>query len=237
MKKKKKALPTIWEIPDFRWMLSHTSFSCLSDITPKLWFAYVEMRLKSGIKPTSFNTTLRTLQSFLKFVRDFKYLICERTLELRPLKTAESLPRGLSHSQLNSILERANPFDYVWIILMAHSGLRTCEIRKLRWQDIDLKHCTIRIEQSKGLRSRLVFLSEPALEALKKLPKTNTYAFSYNNQPLSNRYCQSRLRTLGKKCNVQVTPHQLRHTCATMLLNAMQACQSLVCRQFWATNM
>src|SRR5215208_2864009 len=42
----------------------------------------------------------------------------------------------------------------------------------------------------------------------------------YKNQPLSNRYCQSRLKMLGKRCGWHVTPHQLRHTCATLLLNS-----------------
>ena len=34
------------------------------------------------------------------------------------------------------------------------------------------------------------------------------------------RYCQVRLRTYGKRCGVQIMPHQLRHSCGTLLLNA-----------------
>jgi hypothetical protein len=37
---------------------------------------------------------------------------------------------------------------------------------------------------------------------------------------LSVSYCSQRLRTYGKRCGAQVAPHQLRHTCATLLLNA-----------------
>ena len=39
------------------------------------------------------------------------------------------------------------------------------------------------------------------------------------HQPLSRSYCGQRLHTYGRKCGVRVTPHQLRHTCATLLLN------------------
>jgi integrase/recombinase XerD len=141
-------------------------------------------------------------------------------LEVRPLKTGDLLPRSITEPHLNKLLEQANPFDYAWILLMAYSGLRTCEIRNLCWQDIDLQHRMIRIEESKGLRSRIVFLSPSTLKALKKLPRVTEYVFTYNNHQLSNRYCQSRLNTLGKKCGIQVTPHQLRHTCATLLLNS-----------------
>ena len=204
----------------FRWMLENHTFSCMSDVTPRCWFDYTEVRLNSGIKPASLNTTLRILQSFLKFVHDSDHVICERMLEVRPLKTDDPLPRGITERQLNHILEQANLHDYAWILLMAHSGLRTCEIRNLHWQDVDSQRRTVQINESKGLHSRVVFLTESTLNSIRQLLKTSEYVFTYNGQPLSSRYCQSRLKTLGKKCNVQVTPHQLRHSCATMLLNA-----------------
>jgi integrase len=141
-------------------------------------------------------------------------------LEVRPLKTGGTLPRDISEAQLNELLKHADAFDQAWILLMAHSGLRTCEIRNLRWQDVDFQRCTVQINESKGFRSRVVFLSVSTRNAIKRLPKTSEYVFTYNNQPLGNRYCQSRLKTLGKNCDLQVTPHQLRRTCATMLLNA-----------------
>ena len=203
-----------------RWMLNHDPISNPKDITPRIWFAYSEARLKANIKPASLNTILRTLQSFLRYLLDEDIPICERMLEVRTLKTSEALPRDLSLTQLNQLLEQANSFDYAWMLLMSHSGLRTCEIRDLRWGDVDLCRRTLHIEESKGLRSRVVFLSPPTLEALKQLPKISEHIFTYNNQPLNNRYYQSRLKTLGNKCGIQVTPHQLRHTAATMLLNA-----------------
>ena len=204
----------------FRWILENFKISCLGDITPKFWFAYVDTRLKSGIQPATLNTTLRALQSFLKNIRESVDAICERMSEVRPLKTGETLPRDISEIQFNELLKQADAYDQAWILLMVHSGLRTCEIRALCWQDIDLKRRTVRIGESKGLRSRVVFMSSPTLKALKKLTKTGEYVFTYNNQPLSSRYCQSGLGKIGKKCGIPVTPHQLRSTCATILLNA-----------------
>jgi integrase/recombinase XerD len=206
--------------PTFRWMFQDPKASCLADITPKLWFAYVETRQKAGIQPTSLNSALRALKSFLKNVRESGHAVCERLLEVRPLKMGELLPRDISETQFKELLKHANANDQAWILLMAYSGLRTCEIRTLRWQDIDLKQRTIRIEESKNLKSRVVFMSQPILKAVKKLPRTNEHIFTFNGEPLSNRYCQSRLATTGKKCGIHVTPHQLRSTCATMLLNA-----------------
>lgn len=44
--------------------------------------------------------------------------------------------------------------------------------------------------------------------------------FTYRHLPLGSGYCSKRLRTYGQRCGVQITPHQLRHSCATLLLNA-----------------
>jgi integrase len=232
-------------VPFFRWVISSkTTTEChcpqFSNITPKLWFTYTEIRLRSGIKPTTLNTTLRTLQSFLKFAHSSNHDICERTLEVRPLTTPEALPRDLTQAQLNRLLAQADPFDYVWILLMAHSGLRTCEVRNLRWHDIDLNYRTIRIEESKGLRSRIVFFDQATKDVLKKLPHNSEFVFTNNGHPLSNRYYQSRLITLGKDCSVQATPHQLRRTCATMLLNtgmSIFAVQTILGHQYVDTTL
>jgi site-specific recombinase XerD len=204
----------------FRYALGKDRLTSLSNLTPKLWFNYVETRLETGMKPTSINTALRALQSFLKYAYEASHNICDRMLEIRLLKTGEDLPRAITQSQLNRLLEKADSHDYAWILLMAHSGLRSCEIRNLHWSDLDIKRRTIRINESKGLRSRVVFLSPPTLKSLKQLPKTSDHVFINNNQPLNGGYCRSRLSTLGKKCGIHVTPHQLRHTCGSILLNA-----------------
>ena len=110
--------------------------------------------------------------------------------------------------------------DRAWLMLMLHCGLRTCEVRALHWRDVDLQSRTLRIHESKGGQSRVVFLSSQVIQALDCLPRNSEYIFTYRYQPLRRRYCQSRLTTIGEKCGFHVTPHQLRHTCATMLLNA-----------------
>jgi integrase len=195
--------------------------TCIQDITPRVWFAHVEARIRAGIKPTSLNTTLRIVQSFLRYLKINGIPICETMLEVHPLKTGESLPRDLTMSQVKKLLQTVTPpMDRAWILLMLHCGLRTCEVRSLRWSAVDLLAKTIRIRESKGLRSRMVFLNPQTVQALNNLPKNSEYVFTYRSQPLSRRYCQSRLTTMGRQCGVHVIPHQLRHTCATMLLNA-----------------
>lgn len=195
--------------------------TCILGITPKAWFTYVEARMKEGIKPSSLNTTLRIIQSFLLYRKSNGVPICETMLEVRPLKTGQPLPRDLSTSEVKVLLQTiSTSMDRAWILVMLHSGLRTCEVRSLRWCDVDLHAQTIRIHESKGLQSRMVFLSPQTIQALNNLPRDSEYVFTHRNRSLSRRYCASRLTTIGKRCRFHITPHQLRHTCATMILNA-----------------
>ena len=115
--------------------------------------------------------------------------------------------------------------DRAWFLLMLHSGLRTGEVRRLRGTDLDLEGSRVRIEQSKGLKDRLVPLSPATVNALRAYlevrgPANTEHVFIYRHQPLSVCYCSERLRTYGERCGVRVTPQQLRQSCATLLLNA-----------------
>lgn len=199
--------------------------TCARDITPKTWFAYVATRLKENIQPSSLNTTLRILRSFLKYLQSEERKICERMLEVRPLKTGQPLPRDLPIEQVKSLLNAIqSDIDRAWYLLMLHSGLRTCEIRALKLSDVDLSQQTIHIRETKNQRERVVFLSPPTVETIQAYltyrDNSTDNLFTRHHKLLSSRYCQSRLTTLGKKVNIHVTPHQLRHTCATMLFNA-----------------
>ncbi len=122
---------------------------------------------------------------------------------------------------------RMGIMDRAWIRLMLYSRLRTCEVRHLRLADISFENRRIRIEQSKGLKDRLVYMNSATITALqawlevrKALDYASEYVFLYRHQPLTSRYCQVRLKSYGKRCGVDITPHQLRHNCATLLLNA-----------------
>ena len=219
--------------------------TCMQELTPRAWFAYVEARLKENIQPSTLNTTLRILRSFLCYVQSAGQPICNRMVEVRPLKTGQPLPRDLPIEQVKSLLNAIqSDLDRAWFLLMLHSGLRTCEIRDLRGRDVDLSQHSLRIRETKNQLERVVYLSPPTVEAIRvylaNRDDSSEFIFTRYHRPLSNRYCQSRLKTIGKQVNVNVTPHQLRHTCATLLLNASMsifALQSLLGHHYVETTL
>jgi integrase len=197
--------------------------------------------LGKGIKPRTVNSELFALQSFLRFLNEQEIPICQRFLLLGHLEEAHRLPRDVPAQLLRLIyleiqrdtvsehigVHRMGLMDTSWFLLMLHCGLRTCEVRSLKLADIDWEQHQIKIEQSKGLKDRLVYLSQAVIKALQNYLPIRGPAdalpgnvFIFRHQPLSATYCYERLETYGERCGVEITPHQLRHSCATLLLNA-----------------
>jgi integrase len=112
-------------------------------------------------------------------------------------------------------------------VSLSCTRLRTGEVRRLKRADIDFERRQVRIAQSKGLKDRIVFLTAAAIAALHAYEEVRGPAealpeqfFIFWHAPLSASYCYERLRYYGAKSGVTLTPHQLRHSCATLLLNA-----------------
>jgi site-specific recombinase XerD len=228
-----------------RWVVAHVTLNGLADITPNVWDDFVASRLEAGITLTTINHDLHSLLTFLRFLAQVERPICERMLRVKIMPRNQPIPRDLPPEQLQRLLQAveeathsAQPttrnlaiMDRAWLLLMLHSGLRTGEVRQMRLGDLDWERRLLRIEQSKGLKDRLVPLSALALEALQTyLTERNRpiTAESSENRPvfihwqrgLNAAYCQCRLKWYGEQCGVKASPHQLRHSCATLLLNA-----------------
>ncbi len=224
-----------------RWMARPILLKGINEITPQLWFDYLDLRMQNGISLNTINTQLSCLKAFLLFLNEQGVSICQRMLLVDALQAGSRIPKDapVSHLKLllleiereaqagHASLRRMGALDRAWVHLMLYSGLRTCEVRRLLVSDVDWENRRTRIEQSKGLKDRMVYMNSITVQALNTWLEVRgtpeqfaDHVFIYRHQPLSRRYCQVRLRTYGKRCGVTITPHQLRHSCATLLLNA-----------------
>jgi site-specific recombinase XerD len=224
-----------------RWMTSQGELNMPIDLTPQLWFDYVDARLLAGLHPTTINNHLFRLRAFLHFLDEAGMPVCNRMLLVPPIQSGPHLPKDVPVVHLRCLLQEIDRerqadhatkrylgvLDNAWVHLMLYSGLRTCEVRHLRLTDIQWEERRIRIEQSKGLKDRLVFLNSATISALQtwlsvrgNAEYLSDHVFVYHQKPLTRRYCEVRMQTYADRTGVQINPHQLRHCCATLLLNA-----------------
>lgn len=114
------------------------------------------------------------------------------------------------------------------MLLSLMTGMRTGEICKIQWEDINFNEGSIRLQKTKTNSSRNVQLSTQAVDYLNGLERVSSYVFcsrSPQGKPLNRALDQKQLsqqlyfaRTKGVKLDIdQWSPHDLRRTVRTQL--------------------
>lgn len=144
----------------------------------------------------------------------------------RPFKD-QTLPKVISKASVLDMISKTTNIKHRCIIQLLYSaGLRRSELLNLKINDIDSKRMVIRITKAKGRKDRQTLLSKTALTDLRKYFKKyrpHSYLFEgQGNEKYSSTSVLNIVKTAAKKAkiNAVVTPHMLRHSFATHLLEA-----------------
>jgi len=144
-------------------------------------------------------------------------------VKLEVPKKQRKLPIVLSVQEVKDLINSTKSKKSKLIIkLLYSSGLRVSELVNLKPQDLDFNQNIGWVRQGKGKKDRIFKIAESISKQLQKYlkqNKENKFLFS-KNKPLSTRNIQLIMKTAAKKANInkKVTPHTLRHSFATHLL-------------------
>jgi integrase/recombinase XerD len=168
------------------------------------------------------NHTVSALRFFFRVTLK-RYAIIEHTAFIHEPR---KLPVVLSPQEMARLLNAAPGLKYKAALSVAYgAGLRASEVVSLKISDIDSERMVIRVEQGKGRKDRYVMLSPHLLELLRawcKAARPQGWLFPGQNRlnPLTarqfNRACHVAACTAG--IDKRVSPHTLRHSFATHLL-------------------
>lgn len=181
-----------------------------------------------------------TVARHLSTIRTFaKYLVLEGlreddpTEEIRTPRRWERLPKALTVEDIEKILceVRGSRFwmrDLCMIELMYASGLRVSELVALKVEDINLQAGFIRVV-GKGNKERVVPLSTRTAELIREYMSKERVKFikggdkgylflSQRGGPMTRQRFWQTLTGYAKKAGIKISPHQLRHSFATHLL-------------------
>jgi site-specific recombinase XerD len=142
-------------------------------------------------------------------------------------KRRRSLPCTLSEKEVFALMEAELNVKHRAILMTLYSGgLRLQEVIQLRPKDIDSIGMRIHIRSGKGGKARYVMLSRTLLDTLReyfKLYKPGKCLFYGRTQdePINPRSVQKMIQTAAAAAGLRkhVTPHVLRHSFATHLLD------------------
>lgn len=143
-------------------------------------------------------------------------------------KTERKLPVVLSREEIATLLNSIRkPKARAIVMTLYATGMRVSEVTHLRVADIDSARMVIRVSQGKNRKDRYVMLSPRLLEELRaywRLFRPVDFLFFGTNRhkPLLSPTINQMLRRLERRAGLHkhVTPHVLRHTFATHLLEA-----------------
>ena len=142
------------------------------------------------------------------------------------------LPVVLSPDEVQRLIAGAkNLYHRTLLLTLYGAGLRRSEACQLRVRDIDSQRMVLRVEQGKGGRDREVPLSPTLLAALRdyyRWMRPQTYLFPGTRQgwradvPITTKVIWQAVRLAARNAGIdkRVTPHTLRHSYATHLLEA-----------------
>ena len=148
------------------------------------------------------------------------------TKEQVPIKKKEKqLPKVISKENIKKIIKHSSNLKHKLIIeILYSSGLRLSELINLKRKEIDFDRNLIHVIKGKGKKDRITLISENLRLDLLKYYSNNIfkteYVFEGRNGKYTKKSVQKVLDQLGKKIGIKITPHMLRHSFATHLLES-----------------
>jgi integrase/recombinase XerD len=177
---------------------------------------------KTHVSPGSINAAIVALRFFFKVTLERDDLVRRLTLVREPRRA----PTVLSPEEVTRLLEAAPGVKYKAALSVAYgAGLRVSEVVALKVSDIDSERMTLRVEQGKGDKDRFVMLSPQLLELLRdwwRIARPRAWLFPGLDpvNPMSTRQLHRAVRAAAQAARIakRVSPHTLRHSFATHLL-------------------
>ena len=177
---------------------------------------------RTGVRPPSINGSVAALRFFFTVTLDHPEMARHLTFVREPGK----IPAVLSPEEVARLLEAAPGPKYKAALSAAYgAGLRVSEVVSLKVSDIDSERMLLRIEQGKGRKDRFAMLSPKLLELLRdwyRIARPAVWLFP-GRDPMLPMTTRQFARTVHAAAGIaeikkRVTPHTLRHSFATHLL-------------------
>ena len=187
---------------------------------------------REGLAPTSVSRAVSAARGFFKFLMLDGHIKRHPAEELDTPQRVAYLPKFLTEDEMNRLLTAPDVSteqgvrDRAMLELMYAAGLRVSELLSLRQTDLDILAGLV-VCHGKGSKQRRVPIGKSAIHWLQQYAavkasyekSTSTYFFLNRGKPLSRQLAWALIRGYAVQVGIKnVSPHTLRHTFATHLI-------------------
>ncbi|MBI2145186.1 tyrosine-type recombinase/integrase [Candidatus Woesearchaeota archaeon] len=175
--------------------------------------------------------TVALVRAALRFHYD--ELLKKNIVTLKTPKIQKKLPVVLTREEVKKLIESASTQKSKLILMMLYSsGLRVSECCSLKATDLEMDQKIGWVRNGKGGKDRLFILSEALVESLKGYIEGKADGGLFTNKSgehLSARNIQKIVANTAKRAGIpkEVTPHTLRHSFATHLLESGESIRKI----------
>jgi integrase/recombinase XerC len=166
----------------------------------------------------------KTISRKLSTLRGFSEYLSERGVKAilkadDSIKVAKTLPKPIPHEHIMQALEKADEEESLIITILYTMGLRISELSSLKTADISGEWVRVLGKGNKQRDIPLLAKTKKMIEEYLSKNNPNKFLFEKDGERLSENSLRYIITKVFKRVALKVTPHQLRHSFATSLLN------------------
>jgi len=225
------------DLKDFKNFLQKEKIKRIEEVSVETILLFLERLRKKGLSSSSISRKLSALRSFFRFLELEKGFSHNPVLLIESPKLPRRLPRVLTVNEVERLLSAPDPStpqglrDKAMLETLYATGLRVSELVALTFAQLNLEVGFLRV-LGKGSRERLVplgdfarhylelYLREARPQLLSGRSDPPQIFLNRRGRPLTRQRFWQIIRDYARKVGIttEVSPHVLRHSFATHLL-------------------
>jgi len=171
----------------------------------------------ASLNKKSIATKLSAIHSFVRYLEDQHRMSIKLSAD-ELIKVPQTLPKPIEENYILEVLNDSSSFERLLVMMLYGLGLRISELSQVKLEDIDQEWVQIHGKGEKVRQLPILPILQSLLDDYIRSEQPKKYLFEKNEERMKASQLRYIINKIFKSKGIKVTPHQLRHSFATHLL-------------------